>query len=216
MNVAPDCGASYRPRPMRTELAHWFDRSRSAVRQVSLASAVCSVLLSACGLHTDWSGHGIRRQAGGTSGSLGAHRPAGQSTTEMGQTSQVVSAWFSAEQAFNTAALTSDANQPDLAVTTMSPQLNWTRTLLQEMRSAGEVARGVVEYGSPRVTDLDAHEATVQSCVHDSEIVVLAASGQPVSGVLGQVDFELITSTMESTISGWKLLSQRVGVDQCD
>jgi len=84
------------------------------------------------------------------------------------------------------------------------------------MRSAGEVARGAVEYGLPRVTNLDARDATVQSCVHDSEIVVLAASGQPVSGELGRVDFEVITSTMEATISGWKLLTQQVSLDQCD
>lgn len=201
---------------MQIAAVHWFDRSRSAARRVSVATALCSVLLGACGLHTDGSGHGIRRQARGTSGSFRAPTRAGQSTAEAEQTDQVVSAWFAAEQAFNTAALTSDANQPDLVVTTVPPQLNWAQALLQQMRSAGEVARGAVEYGLPRVTNLDARDATVQSCVHDSEIVVLAASGQPVSGELGRVDFELITSTMEATISGWKLLTQQVSLDQCD
>lgn len=150
------------------------------------------------------------------SGSLRVPLPTAQSTSGAEQTSQVLSAWLSAEQAFNTAALTSDADQPDLAVTTVSPQLNWSRALLQQMRSNGEVARGAVDYGSPRVVKVDAGEATVRSCVHDSEIVVLAASGRPVGGELGRVAFELITSTMESTISGWKLLSQQVGADQCD
>jgi len=115
-----------------------------------------------------------------------------------------------------TAALTSDPDEPDLAITTVSPQLNWSQALLRQLRSSGEVARGAVEYGSPHVLHLEAREATVQSCMHDAEIVVLAASGRPVSGVLGRVDFELITSTMESTISGWKLLTQQVSVDQCD
>jgi hypothetical protein len=192
-----------------------MDPSKSAARGMSLA-AVFSVLLCSCGLYADGLGHGVRRQARGGTGLLGAPSAPTRSIAEAEQTAQVGSAWLAAEQAFNNAALTSDANQPDLALTTVSPQLNWSRTLLQRMRSAGEVARGVVNYGSPRVTKLDDREARVQSCVHDSEIVVLASSDQPVSGELGQVDFELITSTMASTISGWKLLSQQVSVDQCD
>ena len=212
--IARGFGSSYRPPPMRTVTVHWFNRSRSAARRLSVATAVCSVLLSACGLHTGRSGQGIRRQTRGIS--LNAPGPTGQSAAETEQTGQVVSAWFSAEQAFMTAALTSDPNEPDLAITTVSPQLNWSQALLRQMHAAGEVARGAVEYGSPQVLNLEAREATVQSCVHDAEIVVVAASGRPVSGELGRVDFELITSTMESTISGWKLLTQQVSVDQCD
>ncbi len=223
MSCTPDAtiiarvfGAFYGPPPMRTAVLYRFDRVRSAARQVSLAAAVCSVLLSACGLNTDRSDHEARRQVRVIIGSFRAPSTAGRSTGEAEQTSQVISAWLSAEQAFNTAALTADPNEPDLAVTTDPPQLNWSRAMLQRMRSIGEVARGGVEYGSPHVTNLDAGEATVQSCVHDSEIVVVDASDQPVGGELGQVDFELITSIMKSTISGWKLLSQQVNVTQCD
>jgi hypothetical protein len=36
-----------------------------------------------------------------------------------------------------------------------------------------------------------------------------------VPSMLGQVDFELFSSTMELTASGWKLADQTVGVGQC-
>jgi hypothetical protein len=83
------------------------------------------------------------------------------------------------------------------------------------MRSEDQIARGAVDYGSPRVTALTTGQATVEACVHDAEIVVSAASGRPVEGVLGQVDYELFISTMESTGSGWKLLTQRVEAGRC-
>ncbi len=129
---------------------------------------------------------------------------------------QVAAAWLSAEEAFANAALTSDPDQPDLLATMVAPQLPWSRSLLAQMRSAGQVAKGPVLYGTPAVTILGGGRATVRACVHDEEVVVWAATGQPVPGEPGRVDYELFESTMELTGSGWKLLTQRIGVDQCD
>lgn len=129
---------------------------------------------------------------------------------------QVVSAWLSAEQAFDTAALTSDADEPDLAVTTVSPQLAWTRSLLARMKASGQIARGQIRFGSPTVTWDGTDRATVRSCAHDAEIVMSATTGVPAAGVPGQVDFELFLSTMTLTDGEWKLSTQQVGVGGCD
>ena len=53
------------------------------------------------------------------------------------------------------------------------------------------------------------------SCLHDAEIVVSAETGKPVVGILGEVDFELLRSTMELIDGSWKLASQTVGAGQC-
>ncbi len=130
-------------------------------------------------------------------------------------TSQILSAWLAAQQAFDTAALTSDAGQPDLAATTIAPQLNWSQALLERMKASGQIARGPVDYGKPEVVRISTQNATVTSCVQDAEIVVFVDSGRPVPGVPGQVDHELFESIMRSTPTGWKLLTQTVGVDRC-
>jgi hypothetical protein len=129
---------------------------------------------------------------------------------------QIVAAWLSAEQAFATAALTSDPSEPDLAATTVDPQLTWTRSLLARMRAAGQIARGRIHYGPPSVKLVGPGEATVQSCADDAEIVISASTGSPAPGVPGQVDFELFDSTMELSGGEWRLVTQRVGVGQCD
>jgi hypothetical protein len=129
---------------------------------------------------------------------------------------QIVAAWLSAEQAFDTAALTSDPSEPDLVATTVDPQLAWTRSLLARMRAAGQIARGRIHYGPPSVKLVGPGEATVQSCADDAEIVISASTGSPAPGVPGQVDFELFDSTMELSGGEWRLVTQRVGVGQCD
>jgi hypothetical protein len=129
---------------------------------------------------------------------------------------QIVAAWLSAEQAFETAALTSDPFEPDLAATTVDPQLTWTRSLLARMGAAGQIATGRVRFGPPTVTLIGSDQATVRSCAHDAEIVVSASTGVPAPGVPGQVDFELFDSTMELSGGEWRLVTQRVGVGQCD
>jgi hypothetical protein len=73
-----------------------------------------------------------------------------------------------------------------------------------------------VRYGPPTVTLIGSDQATVQSCAHDAEIVVSATTGAPAPGVPGQVDFELFDSTMELSGGEWRLVTQRVGVGQCD
>ena len=131
-------------------------------------------------------------------------------------TSQVVSGWFAAESAFANAAHTSDPNTPELTATTIDPQLTWSRSLLERMEAAGQIARGPVDYGSPHVIAFHGGLATVRTCAWDAEIVISAGSGQAAPGIPGQVDFDLFTSTMKLTEGGWKLLSQVIGVGQCD
>ncbi len=130
-------------------------------------------------------------------------------------TAVVVSSWLAAEHAFDAAALTADPDEPDLAATTVAPQLGATQALLEEMQSSGEVATGDTQYGPPTVRLVGSELAQVTSCLHDAEIVVSSATGKPVPGVLGQVAYELIRSTMELIGAGWKLASQSVGVGQC-
>jgi len=185
-------------------------------RRVPLCATACLILLSACADVPDPpSGRAVQAE-----GSLGAP---GTTPTSVAATSdrsilsdQIVAAWLSAQQAFETAALTSDPFEPDLAVTTVDPQLTWTRSLLARMLAAGQIARGRVRYGPPTVTLIGSDQATVQSCAHDAEIVVSATTGAPAPGVPGQVDFELFDSTMELSGGEWRLVTQRVGVGQCD
>jgi hypothetical protein len=202
---------SYRPHPMNRMIPHRSTAARSRT-WATIAMGACSIAVAACG------------HSGAASQSLGEVHPTDTSaTTAAGRrpsllpaAAQIVSAWLSAQRAFDTAVLTSDPNEPALAATTVSPQLDWTRSLLERMRTADQIGRGTVQFGSAKVVAVKADLATVQSCERDGEIVVSAASGQPVPGMPGQVDFELFTSTMELTDSGWKLLTQSVEVAQCD
>jgi hypothetical protein len=193
---------------------------RSVARRAPLCAAGCLLLLSACGRVPE----PPTGQAMGTDTARGIHRVPSTSTSRTPERSsdrsvladQIVAAWLSAEQAFATAALTSDPTEPDLAATTVDPQLTWTQSLLARMRAAGQIARGPIHYGPPSVTLVGADEATVQSCADDAEIVVSASTGSPAPGVPGQVDFELFDSTMELSGGEWRLVTQRVGVGQCD
>jgi hypothetical protein len=179
-----------------------------------LAALACAVLLSAC--------HSIGQSASAT-GRRGSHQLArghedspGLTTDVPDVTQQVVTAWFSAEVAFETAALSSDPDQPDLSATTVSPQIEWTRSLLGRMRGAGEISRGSMHFLTPTVVVLSSRLATVTACGHDAEVVVSAQTGQPVPGIAGQVDFEYFVSVMEMTDSGWKLASQAIEVGPCE
>ena len=127
----------------------------------------------------------------------------------------VISAWVAAQRAFDDAARTADADAPELAATTVAPQLPWTQALLGHMRADGEEARGPVSFGEPRVDGRATDEVVVRACLHDSEIVFSVATGRPVAGPTGQADYELLMSTMEQANSGWKLETQSVGVGAC-
>ena len=59
--------------------------------------------------------------------------------------SQVVSGWLAAESAFANAARTSDPDAPELAATTIDPQLTWSRSLLGRMGASGQIAKGPVQ-----------------------------------------------------------------------
>jgi hypothetical protein len=128
---------------------------------------------------------------------------------------EIASAWQAAEYAFEAAVRSADPFQPDLQATTVEPLLGEIRQMLAQMQSDGEIATGPVHLGAPKIVTVGAEAATVTSCAWDAEIVVLAATSEPVPGILGQVEVERITSTMERTVSGWKLAEQTVEADPC-
>ncbi len=181
---------------------------------VAVAVAV-GLFVTSCGV-APLAGH-ARISAGGTSAVAGtvAGTLAGPPGNSSSESDQVVAAWIAAQQAFDSAALSADPSTPGLAATTVPPQIDASRSLLEQMSEADEHAEGVVRFGTPRVVSMQATLAEVRSCVHDAEIVVSATSGVPVAGVLGEVDYELFESTMESTPSGWKLMTQTVGAGAC-
>ena len=129
--------------------------------------------------------------------------------------SPIVAAWTASQLAFEDAVRTADATAPELAATTVAPQLTWAESFLTLVRAAGEVGTGPVVFGHPRVMMQGPDMATVRVCADDGEVVVSAATGRPVPGILGEADAELFTSVMELTDSGWKLANQSVEVVGC-
>lgn len=214
--VAACAGDFYRPPSMRLVVFRRWSWCWSVARRAPLCAAGCLLLLSACGRVPDPpTGQVMRTEtARGTAGVTSASTSRTSDRSVLSD--QIVAAWLSAEQAFDTAALTSDPSEPDLVATTVDPQLAWTRSLLARMRAAGQIARGRIHYGPPSVKLVGPGEATVQSCADDAEIVISASTGSPAPGVPGQVDFELFDSTMELSGGEWRLVTQRVGVGQCD
>jgi hypothetical protein len=206
----------YRPLSMRLVVLRRWSWCWPVARRAAFCAAGCLLLLSSCGRVPD----PTTGQVMGTETARGIPGVTSSSKSRMSDRSvlsdQIVAAWLSAEQAFDTAALTSDPSEPDLAATTVDPQLTWTRSLLARMRAAGQIARGRIHYGPPSVQLIGSGEAIVQSCADDAEIVVSASTGSPAPGVPGQVDFELFDSTMELSGGAWRLVTQRVGVGQCD
>jgi hypothetical protein len=206
--VVPFAPHSYGALPMASGTRHGLRSRRS--------NSVRTGLFTMCAVITLAAVSGSCKITNGTPKSVGISIPRGPvSDARSTSSSPIAAAWLASEMAFEQAALTADPDQPELDATTVAPQLPWTRSLLAQMQSAGEVARGSVDYGRPRVLVQRAGVATVQSCEHDGEIVVSLATGRAVSGQAGQVEFELFTSTMEWTPSGWKLATQTVGVSQC-
>lgn len=214
--VAACPGDFYRRFSMRLVVFRRWTWCWSVARRAPLYAAGFLLLLSACGRVPDPpTGPVMRTET--TRGLAGVTSTSTSRTSDRSVLSdQIVAAWLSAEQAFATAALTSDPSEPDLAATTVDPQLTWTRSLLARMRAAGQIARGRIHYGPPSVKLVGPGEATVQSCADDAEIVISASTGSPAPGVPGQVDFELFDSTMELSGGEWRLVTQRVGVGQCD
>jgi hypothetical protein len=190
-------------------------RGRSFAHRASpLAVAGLVVALSACGSVSRASMTKGPHQ-GRTPGFVSRSGFHASSSAQPEDTGPIETAWLSAEQAFDSAALTSNAYEPDLAATTVAPQLNWTRSLLEQMRDAGQLAKGRIRFGAPSVTSTGTNQATVRACAHDEEIVVSATTGQPAPGNPGHSDFELFESTMTLTGGEWKLETQHVGAGQC-
>jgi hypothetical protein len=200
--VAMDGGHLYGPPTMR---ARWSIGSAVLSVPVMLGIALASLALSACG------------GSGGASANAVASKSKATATTAIVSTTdaQVISAWLAAEKAFDLAAITSNPNEPSLTATMVDPELSGARSSLKQLRAAGDVAQGSVSYGVPQVRRLNLPNASVVSCIHDQEIEVSMQSRQPVPGVLGQADDELVVSTMIHTANGWKLASQTVGTGQC-
>jgi hypothetical protein len=159
-----------------------------------LSFLVCSLCLAACG------------GSGASTSTTASSSPT---------TKAIVTAWLAAQKAFDTAAITSDANSPDLAVTMISPQLDHVRKNLATFASLGYGARGPTFYGNPKVQDVRDTQAEVVSCVHGEEIEIDLKTGKPVSGVLGRSAYELVKSAMRRTPNGWKLANQSVDVGGC-
>ncbi len=204
---------TYRPPPMYVSVIGVF--KGSTCKTPAFALVICMTLVSACSSIAS-PGRGEMPDRGAK---IRTHS-AVVSVTRQGNQAQVIdqvaSGWLAAEGAFADAARTSDPFAPELAATTLAPQLGWTRSLLERMSAAGLVARGPVHYGTAHVAGLRGNDATVRACAMDAEIVVSETTGRPVPGPLGQVAFELFTSKMQFTKGGWKLVSQFVGERRCD
>jgi len=170
-------------------------QSRS-VRIISAALGFCisSLCLAACG------------GSGASTSTTASSSPTSKA---------IVTAWLAAQKAFHDAALTSDANSPELASAMIPPQLDRARTNLTSLASRGYRAKGPTLYGNPRIRSQLANRAEVASCVHGEEIEIDTKTGRPVSGELGKADYQLVTSVMRKTVGGWKLADQTVAVGAC-
>ncbi len=174
----------------------------------------CSVLLGACGTDMVTSGRAARHH--GATGTATASLARSAADAPPGQSALILSAWLAAERAFETAAQTSDPNEPALLATTTAPQIAWTVSLLARMSAAGEVGRGPMRFGSTVVDVVSSRLAMVHACGHDDELVVWAATGRPVPGVAGEFENEEIVAAMEWTSAGWKLADQTVQQAPCE
>lgn len=187
-------------------------------RRPVLLGVLCSVLLGACGSELGTSGPTAHRpQPEGSVGSAApVGTPIGAVTDHSAASHQALSAWLAAERAFETAARTADAQEPALAATTTEPLIATTVRLLERMRAAGEVGRGLMQFGSHRSTMVSSRLALVHACGHDDELVVFVATGRPVPGLLGDFENERIVSLMALTATGWKLADQTVQEAPCE
>jgi hypothetical protein len=198
----------YGPKLMRIRCAprpsEWLVPSRGL--PLLVGAAVCSLLFSGCG---------------GTNTASKVSTPSttkviSSTSTPSPADAQILSAWLAAQQAFDYAALTSNANEPSLALTMVDPELSGVRQSLAKLKAAGDIGRGSVTFGRPQVTaTAGSTSATVVSCIHDQEVEVAASTGLSIPGDLGRSDFELIASTMVKALSGWKLSTQTIGTDKC-
>ena len=132
----------------------------------------------------------------------------------------VVEAWRSAQEAFFRAESDPQgANSAELASTFADPALSVVRQNLALQELQGDIGAGPWDLGSPLVvslgpTEADPTEATVVSCIHDTQLLVDRSTGVPVPGVLGTPDWARATSGMVRTGGSWKVASQAFVVEQ--
>ena len=211
--VAPETVSFYGPPPMN-RLNGLRASLRRATTWAPLVVVACS-MAAACSSPSSATATKSTIRNRPNQGAVNSTTTAPGHPVDASMSGQIVAAWLASQRAFETAALTADPSEPALAATTIDPQLSSTRALLDKMHAAGQIARGTRHYGKPTVLAFQANVAIVRSCDYDTEVAVWAASGQPVPGVPGQVDFVWVTSTMELTGTGWKLFTQTVGTGQC-
>jgi hypothetical protein len=206
-SIVVNDGYLYGPKLMQIRCAprpsEWLVPSKGL--PLLVGATVCSLVLSGCG----------GAIAASTSSIPSTTRVTSSPPTTSVTDAQILSAWLAAERAFADAALTSNSSAPDLTATMVSPQLEGVESALTTLKAANEVARGSMTYGSPRITQDGSTSASIVSCIHDKEIEVHVTTGQPVTGILGKTDFELVHSSMTLTNGGWKLASQTVEVGKC-
>ncbi len=196
----------YGPLSMRTGRPRHSPGRWSSTVVLPLAALLGTLTLTSCGSSATSGDHG-----GSTTDP--SHST---SSTPAVPHEAVISAWLAAEEAFHQAALTSDSADPGLAATMVNPELSVVQSALSKLRAEGVIGRGPTFYGSPHVPSSTSSTATVVSCIHGEEVAVYEKTGAPIAGVLGQTDFELVTSTMRLTENGWKLAGQTVGVGECE
>ena len=187
------------------EATRWGSRRLSLVVAVVVA---CATVLSGCDTGQKASGPPRARvRTGSSTHSRGAVADPDVSS----QTGQIVSGWLAAERAFEHAARTADAEEPDLLATTVAPVLGAAMSDLQRMQASDQIAVGpTAVLGTPVVAEVTSRLATVQDCAYDAEITVDRANGRPVAGIAGERGDEDISSVMELTTTGWELAEQTV------
>jgi hypothetical protein len=195
---------------MNRHTGEWIRWGISPQRGSALVVLACALLVCACGTDGVDSPHADPRAA---PAGLRTHAPGSVGRSEASDS--IASAWVAAEQAFEMAARSSDPDEPELAATTVAPQIGSTQSLLEGWQAAGEIARGPVTFAVSGVSEASPDLAVVTGCAHDHEIVVSAATGAPVAGVGGRAGDESITSAMELTVDGWKLADQAVVMAPC-
>jgi hypothetical protein len=131
-------------------------------------------------------------------------------------TASIESAWLLAEQSFTLAVAEGDADLPALLDSTVGPQLAQEQAVIRSIGAAGDRAIGAPTYGPVAVLSVGGGRALVRDCLRDGQIVVSDQTGEPVPGVLGQVDVGELTSTLVLEPSGWKLEDSTVQIEACD
>lgn len=143
--------------------------------------------------------------------------PATTTTTNVtaARDAAIIAGWKAAVEAIDTASRTNDWQSPAVAATHMNPQLGLVQASLQADARQNLVAVGTDAVLSVRIAQAVGDTATVIGCLDGNEIQVDSTTGQPAPGVGGQRGQELVTSTMQETVTGWKVSQETVSEQTC-